>query len=437
MNRLSLRVRLAALIGLMLVVMGAALLSISYGLVRSNLSAPLPAPVSSSTVHRHPTGTGPQPGPPAKAGASPAPSNGAAAIKAAAQTALRDQTLNRLVRQYLAILAGIVLIAVALGWLLAGRLLRSLRRITAVAQRVTGRNLDERIGLEGPRDELRELADAFDGMLARLDAVFSAQRRFIADASHELRTPLAAMRTEIEVLAADPNAAAADVQATTLVLRRQFARSEALIDALLALARSEPDLLAREPVDLADIAREALDDADADARQLCIDTELVPAVVEGDRQLLTLLTANLLRNAIKYNHDHGWVTLSTHVDVGAAQLEITNSGPVIAAEEAQELTQAFRRGGRARVGDGHGLGLAIVAAVARAHAGTITIDRRTEGGLRIEIRLPLALERSDTNGHRSMDRPRAVSASRGPQSKDDQAANRRRFRRNDDPGGSP
>ena len=116
-----------------------------------------------------------------------------------------------------------------------------------MAQRVTGRNLDERVGLEGPRDELRELADAFDGMLARLDAVFSAQRRFVADASHELRTPLAAMRAEIEVLAADPNAAVADVEAATLVLRRQLARSEQLIEALLALARSEPELLNREP----------------------------------------------------------------------------------------------------------------------------------------------------------------------------------------------
>jgi hypothetical protein len=285
-----------------------------------------------------------------------------------------------------------VLVAVALGWLLAGRLLRSVRRITSVAERVTGRNLNERVGLGGPRDELRELADAFDGMLARLDGVFMTQRRFIADASHELRTPLAAMRAEIDVLAADPYAAAEDVDAATLVLRRQLARSEELIQALLALARSEPELLVREDVELAQTAREALEDAHARlaARRLRIDHQLTPAVVQGDRRLLTLLIGNLLDNAIKHNQDGGWIMLKTAVDAGRALVAVANSGHVVAAEDVKELTQAFRRGGRARVGDGHGLGLAIVQAVARAHQGTMTINRRNEGGLTIEIRLPLA-----------------------------------------------
>jgi hypothetical protein len=411
-NRLSLRVRLASLIGLMLVVCGAALLAISYGLVSSNLSPPAatklrppnPAPATSRTQS---IGKGtPTPAPTSHvARAIPTGSvvhanhTGTVDPKGAAQRALRKRTLDQLVTQYLALLAGVVLVAVALGWLLAGRLLRSVRRITSVAERVTGRNLNERISLGGPRDELRELADALDGMLARLDGVFRTQRRFIADASHELRTPLAAMRAEIDVLAADPYAAAEDVDAATLVLRRQLARSEELIQALLALARSEPELLVREDVELAQTAREALEDAHARvaARRLRIDHQLAPAEVQGDRRLLTLLVGNLLDNAIKHNQDGGWITLKTAVDAGRALVAVANSGHVVAAKDVKELTQAFRRGGRARVGDGHGLGLAIVQAVARAHQGTMTIKRRDEGGLTIEIRLPLApSEAADT-----------------------------------------
>ena len=417
MSRLSLRVRLALLIGLMLVVLGAALLAISYGLVSSNLSAPLPAakeamaqeaaeapaePGAVAAPQRaakeaaaalHPAPPRPKPTGRLPLGVSPTRAAKVAAAQGA-QNKLRNRTLDQLVTEYLAILAGIVLAAVVLGWLLAGRLLRSVRRITSVAERVTGRNLDERVGLEGPRDELRELGDAFDGMLARLDAVLSGQRRFVADASHELRTPLAAMRAEIEVLAADPHAAAADVEAATLVLRRQLARSEQLIEALLALARSEPELLNREQVDLAQLADEALaDDAvDAAVRGLRVDAQLAPAVVYGDRRLLTLLVGNLLGNAIKHNRDDGWVELQTAVDADKAQLVIANTGVSVAADEVRDLTQAFRRGGRARVGDGHGLGLAIVAAVARAHAGTIRIAPRAEGGLLVQVSVPLACD---------------------------------------------
>jgi signal transduction histidine kinase len=272
---------------------------------------------------------------------------------------------------------------------------------------VTGSNLDERIGLRGPRDELRELADTFDGMLARLDAVFSAQRRFVADASHELRTPLATMRAELEVLAADPNAAIADIEAATLVLRRQLARSDELIEALLALARSEPELLACEAVDLAEIAREALADAatEAAARRLRIDDQLASATVQADRRLLTLMVGNLLNNAIKHNREAGWLEVRTAVQTDRALLVVANSGSIVPADEVGHLTQAFRRGGRARIGDGHGLGLAIVAAVAHAHHGQLTIEPISEGGLRIETRLPLAANAMldtpavpDTNG---------------------------------------
>jgi signal transduction histidine kinase len=426
-SRFSLRLRLALLIGLMLLVCGAALLAISYGLVSSNLNAPLEGalPSAPSAIGNRirvggfsSTRAAKEVAAPKRAAqstpksASEPPSASPAraakeAVAKAAQTALTNRTLGQLVTQYLAVLTGIVLVAVALGWLLAGRLLRSVRRITSVAGRVTGRNLSERIGLGGPRDELRELADAFDGMLARLDGVFRAQRRFIADASHELRTPLAAMRAEVEVLAADPRATVTDVEAATLVLQRQLARSEELIEALLALARSEPELLVLEVVDLAQIAREAFEDASAlvAARRLRIDHQLTPAVVHGDRRLLTLLVGNLLDNAIKHNHDGGWISLRSTIDADGALLAVANSGQVVAAEEVQELAQAFRRGGRARVGDGHGLGLAIVAAVTHAHHGQLTIMALKEGGLRVEISLPVAVDdvldapaASSTNG---------------------------------------
>jgi signal transduction histidine kinase len=314
----------------------------------------------------------------------------------ALQTALKHRTLDRLVTQYAAVLAVVALAAVALGWLMAGRLLRSVRAITSVAERVTGKNLDERVALRGPRDELRELADAFDRMLARLDGLFSAQRRFVADASHELRTPLAAMRTEVEVLAADPNAVAGDVDAAFGVLQRQLASSEQLIEALLALARSEPELLDLEPIDLARLAREALEDRarDAGARVLRVDAQLSPAVVNGDRRLLTLLVGNLLGNAIAHNEDEGWIEMRTAVQGDRAVFAIANNGSEVAADEAQELVQAFRRGGRARVGDGQGLGLAIVAAVTDAHRGSLGIKPLPTGGLRVEVSLPLVANRA-------------------------------------------
>jgi signal transduction histidine kinase len=367
MSRLSLRVRLAALICIPLIMSGAVLLAISYALVSSSLSAPL-----------------------ATQGADTLPAPRRSISFNVTQRALVERTRTQLVDRYAIVLAGSVAVAVGLSWLLARRLLGALHKITAVARR-TGRGaLDERVGLDGPRDEVRELADTFDAMLGRLDAVFNAHRRFIADASHELRTPLTAMRAEIEVLCSDPDAAAADVNAATSVLRRQLACSEALIDALLILAKCEPELLAQAPLDLAELAAEALADTEraTTASNLRVDTRLDPAPTNGDGRLLARLIANLITNAVTHNHAPGWISVGTVTQDGRAVLTVANSGPVISDSELEGLTQAFRRGGRARVGTGHGLGLAIVAAIARAHDAELRIENPDIGGLRVELSLP-------------------------------------------------
>lgn len=397
MKRPSLQTRLALVIGTPLVLSGVILLGISYALVTSSLSAPLPG------VPDPGVGAGPMPVPvprndldaPLVQGGFAMPGDAPVAPRrsitlVATQDALVERTRTQLLGRFGIVLAISVAVAALLSNLIASRLLRALRRVTDVAQRVSRGALGERVELGGPRDEMRELADAFDSMLVRLDAVFNAQRRFIADASHELRTPLTAMRAEVEVLCDDPHAAAADVRASTAVLRRQLACSEELIDALLALARAEPELLANEPLDLAELVSEALVDSGSIAKAcgLRVETRLAPAPTSGDRRLLRRLAANLVSNALTHNHAQGWISVETTARDGRAVLAIANSGPVVTGEELAVLTQPFRRGGRARVGTGHGLGLSIVAAIARAHEGELRIENPDIGGLRVEIRLP-------------------------------------------------
>jgi len=380
-TRFTVRVRLAALLVLLLIVSGAGLLAISYGLVSASLNSSVPMP------SRGPTGaTVVRPGDHRAAGSVRSSSvSGPRVLPAGTQQRFVDHTLHRLIAEYVAVLAGVVLIALALGWLLAGRVLRPLRRVTATARRVSGSNLTERIALDGPHDELHELSDTFDGMLERLDAAFSAQRRFIADASHELRTPLAVMRTEIEVLAENPTATAENVEAATTTLQRQLGRGEELIDSLLTLASSEPELLEREGVDLADLVRDAITDATAQAtsRGITISTELQRAPLDGDRSLLARLVANLVSNAIKHNRDGGWIKARTEVKQAGAVLVLANSGSPIRPEDIHQLRRAFRRGGTARTGDGHGLGLAIADAVAHAHDSELVLEPLHEGGLQV------------------------------------------------------
>jgi signal transduction histidine kinase len=305
-----------------------------------------------------------------------------------------ERALRHVLLAFALALVLVVLASVAAGWIVAGRALRPISRITATARSISDETLDARIGLEGPRDELRELADTFDTMLGRLEGAFESQRRFVANASHELRTPLAIVRTELDVTLDDPEASATDLRAMALVVRDANDRMERLIASLLALASSEAGIAHSRPADLAEVVRDALDAEPAFGLggSLVLDAALAPAPVAGDLVLLERLAANLVENAVRYNAAVGWVRVRTGVTRGDAVLEVVNPGPPIAPADAEALLEPFRRleVSRARVSGGYGLGLAVVRAVARAHGGSVAVLARREGGLEVTVALPLA-----------------------------------------------
>jgi signal transduction histidine kinase len=287
-------------------------------------------------------------------------------------------------------LAIMVVASMALGWLLAGRVLRPLQTITTAARELSASSLHERLALDGPDDELRELGDTFDELLGRLEASFESQRQFVANASHELRTPLTLERAILEVTLADPAASSASLRAACERVLAIGEQQERMIDALLALARSERGLERREPLLLDALTGEVLGECREEIvrRGLRLDAKLERAPTTGDQRLIERLVANLLDNAIRHNVADGWVAITTATEAGEAVLTVANSGPVIAPEEVERLLQPFRGLGADRVGrrDGHGLGLSIVAAVATAHGATLSVHAQLDGGLRAEVR---------------------------------------------------
>ncbi|MFI7454477.1 sensor histidine kinase [Nonomuraea sp. NPDC049714] len=259
-----------------------------------------------------------------------------------------------------------------LGWVVAGKVLRPLGHMTATVRRITADRLDRRLAASGPDDELKELADTFDDLLDRLEAAFTAQRRFVANASHELRTPLTVQRAMAEVALADPEA---DLRSVLVRLLAAGQHQERLIEALLTLARGQQGLARREPLDLADLAGQG-----------------APAPFLGDRALMERLVANLLDNARRYNVPGGWVSVDTFVRHGHAVLVVANSGPVIPPDRIGALLEPFQRleAGRKASGDGLGLGLSIVAAIVDAHQGHLDLRPHAEGGLEVTVTLPSA-----------------------------------------------
>jgi len=305
----------------------------------------------------------------------------------------RQHALDDLLSRSLLALLGLAIIAFAFGYAMAGRVLSPLGRILRTARAVAGSDLSRRIELDGPDDEIKELADTFDDMLERLQRAFTAQQRFVGNASHELRTPLAINRTLLEVHLSDPNAPA-ELHQLGKTLLATNERSEQLVEGLLLLARSDNQIVERKPVDLAEVAEQAVDQvrSEADAKGVVIRSEQKPAVVQGNGVLLERIALNLVQNAVRYNvPEDGWVEVTTEVQHGQAVLVVSNTGPVVPAYEIDNLFEPFRRLRTERTGSdkGVGLGLSIVRSVARAHGGHISAQPREGGGLVVRVALPI------------------------------------------------
>jgi signal transduction histidine kinase len=377
-NRLTLRARLTVVYGGLFLLAGTVLLTVTYALVAQQMPDTLTTTNPELYMNAVP--------PDAAADASQ--------VQAFVQDVQQEVQANAM--ESLLTQGGVALLLVSVvtaGWLIAGRALQPLHRITATASRIAGadgagRGLHERIDLHGPADEVRELADTFDLMLERLDRSFDGQRRFVANASHELRTPLAVNRAllEVAVTRADTTPELRQLGESLLVVNE---RHERLIDGLLTLADSENAVTERIPVDLAKVAAHVLD-LSTGGGPVAVHRELAPAPTAGDPVLLERLTQNLVENAIRHNlPTGGWLSVRTGQAGSQVELQVTNTGPVVASYETETIFQPFRRLRRDRVdGRGFGLGLSIVRAIAGAHGGAVTAQPRDGGGLVVTVTLP-------------------------------------------------
>jgi signal transduction histidine kinase len=318
---------------------------------------------------------------------------GAAARGAVNHTHLVD--LHQLLVQSGIALAIMTLVSGVLGWVVAGRVLSPLRTITARTRRISEESLHDRLALSGPRDELRDLADTIDELLARLEAAFDAQRRFVANASHELRTPLAMMRTTLDVAMAKPDGVPSQTAALDANLRADLDRADRLLESFLTLAHAQhgtsPD---HRPVRLDQLIAEALGARRdrIDERQIDVHATLDPVSVNGSDTLLARMVENVIENAVLHNQPAGFINLACTVEQDVAQVVVQSGGAVLDERTVARLAQPFRRAGtdRTRSKPGFGLGLSIVAAVAAAHGGTLELDARPEGGLNVRVAFPVA-----------------------------------------------
>ncbi|MDN4476018.1 ATP-binding protein [Demequina sp. SYSU T00192] len=302
----------------------------------------------------------------------------------------RQRVLDDLLQRSLLAFALSALVAVALAWWLAGRVLRPVDEISHAASTLSERTLDRRLPEDGPDDEFGRLRRAFNGMLGRLEAAFDARQRFAADASHELRTPLAVLRASADnVLSSSrPSKQARELAEE---VEQQVGRADSLMTSLLTLARADDVIHTREPVDLADIAAEVVSAASprATAAGIAIDLDIADAPVLGDPVLLERMLANLVDNALRYNRDADpWVRCRVRTDAGRAFVEVSNAGPALAAADIPALFERFSRGDQRSEIAGHGLGLPIVARVARVHEGVVDAWPGDEGGLGVRVSLP-------------------------------------------------
>lgn len=302
-----------------------------------------------------------------------------------------EEVLRQLTRDSIVALVAVGVLALVLGYVVAGRALSPLHKITRTARRLSERSLHERIALGGPDDEIKELADTFDDMLERLDHAFAGQRRFVGNASHELKTPLAINRTLLEVALADAEASA-DLKAIGRTLLETNSRHERLIEGLLVLAKSDHEISERTVVDLGEMSSRVLNQLSRDVEEagLAVHADLHSAPVSGDPVLLERLVANLVENAIRYNAADGEVIVRSGRYDGAPAVQVENPGEVIPAYQVGGLFEPFRRGSGERVQSRHsaGLGLSIVRSVVRAHGGDLQAWPRPGGGLVVTARFP-------------------------------------------------
>jgi signal transduction histidine kinase len=409
--RRTIRLRLTLIYGGLFLLAGAGLLAITYALVAGQpwvgaLRVAVTsgsAPASGTCSAQAPGGLPPlqqgvfslQPGSAAQISSCLAYGRSIAASEHAAELRL------------LLVTSGIALgimtfVSIALGWLMAGRVLGPLRTITTAARQLSASNLHERLALAGPDDELKELGDTFDGLLARLETSFDAQRQFVANASHELRTPLARQQTVLEVALADPQPTVDALQGVCRQVLAAGVQQERLIEALLTLARSERGLDRSEPVDLAAITAEVLltRDDEAELRGVRIESALNPAVTLGDSRLAERLVANLVDNALRHNVPGGKAEVATGISAGRATLTVTNTGPVVPPDQVARLFQPFQRleGQRTATREGLGLGLPIATAIATAHGADLRAYALAGGGLTVTVWFPPLPDKSAAPG---------------------------------------
>jgi signal transduction histidine kinase len=381
----TVRLRMTVLYGGLFLLSGAALLAIASGLV-----------VGRGSTSASPASTGDQPG----ASSQSALTQARGQIRQL-QAALVNESSTRTSLSHDLLIASLIAlgimaaVSVLLGWVFSGRSLRPLRVITATARRISEDNLHERLAFDGPHDELRDLADTFDGLLERLESAFAAQRRFVANASHELRTPLATMRAALDVAVAKPGPLPPQSAVLANRLRAELDRVDELLEGLLVLARAQHgplpnrDVVAVNAV-VADVvqARSPAIDAAGLHAQLAGDV-LLP--VAGSDVMLRRMVDNIVENAITHNEPHGWIAVATWAGQGTCRIAVENGGPVLDQAEVSQLAQPFRRLGADRIGSdrGSGLGLSIVATIAAAHGGSLDLRARPDGGLQVVITLPL------------------------------------------------
>jgi signal transduction histidine kinase len=374
----TVRIRLTLLYGALFLVSGAVLLAITYVLAWNATKPPADLSSPGNTV------------------IFPRYKQAQLAQQLANEVHQRAADLHHLLASSGIALLITAVLSIALGWLVAGRVLRPLRTMTAATQRISEQNLHERLAVAGPDDELKRLGDTIDGLLARLEAAFDAQRRFVANASHELRTPLTVMRTALDVATRKPGPPAPGVTILAGKIRAGLDRADRLVESFLTLARAQHGgTVRRSTVVLDKLAAAILAEHSAaiNDMHLTVGQDHHDAPAHGNQVLLTHLIGNLIGNAIRHNLPGGWICVATSTGAGTAWLVVENSGPVLDPGRVGELTQPFRRAAPDRTGTsdtGVGLGLSIVAAITATHYGTLDLHARPDGGLRVAVTLPLA-----------------------------------------------